>query len=82
MREKRELGISENEIPFPLRLRELLRERGVKKAKFGTDTGIARRIFYKDERHNKSTLMAVAYYLGITVEELVEGTTAMDDWYR
>ena len=31
--------------------------------------------------HNRPTLMAVAYYLGITVEDLVAGTDMEDYWY-
>lgn len=69
-------------IPFCDRLRKLTAERGITTFRFEIDTGIARRIFYKQTSAiHRSTLMACAYYLGVTVEELVDGTNAMDFWY-
>ena len=70
-------------IPFCDRMCALVEERGVSKFQFEIDTGIARRIFYKQTRAiTRSTLMACAYYLGITVEELVEGTNSMAFCYE
>lgn len=69
-------------MEFIVRLEQILKERGIKKAQFEADTGISRRIFYGGERMvRKSTLMAIAYYLGIYVEKLIEGTDAEDVWY-
>lgn len=69
-------------IPFGDRLRKILKERKISTAKFEMDTGIGRRLLYKSEyKHHKSTLMAIAYYLKIDGEELVDGTDAMDAWY-
>lgn len=42
--------------------------------------GIARSTIYRGVKY-KSTLAAIAYYVGMTVEELVDGTDAMDIWY-
>lgn len=73
-----------NAQPFHERLREILRERGISHQKLEWDTGMSRRALYAWYEHqpSRSRLMALAYYFGITVEELVEGTDAMDDWYR
>ena len=51
---------------------------------FEADTGMSRRFLYKGYHRKlcRSTLMALAYYLGMTVEELVDGTDAMQYWYR
>lgn len=64
------------------RIKLLLYKRGISTIQFEWDTGIARRIFYPYNRKlTRSTLMAVAYYLGISVEDLVDGTDAFDYWY-
>jgi hypothetical protein len=42
--------------------------------------GVARGTIYRGVKR-KTTLAAIAYYVGMTVEELVEGTDAMDIWY-
>ena len=64
-------------------LRDLLRERGISTYQFEADTGIARRIFYTDRgSHRRATLMAIAYYLGMRVEDLVAGTDAENIWYQ
>ena len=64
------------------RIKRLLYKRDISTQQFERDTGIARRIFYPRKAEiNRSTLMAVAYYLGITVEDLVDGTDAFDCWY-
>ena len=67
-------------IPFSKRLSQLLRERGITIEQFEAD-GMSRRTIYNNRKHSRLTLMGLAYYLGITVEELVEGTTAEDDWF-
>lgn len=74
---------SDKVLPFHLRVRQLLLEKGVSQNKMEQETGISRRIVYPLKRRpTRSLLMALAYYFGATVEELVEGTDAMDDWYR
>lgn len=67
-------------IPFSKRLSQLLRERGITIEQFEAD-GMSRRIIYEKRKRRRLTLMGLAYYLGITVEELVEGTTAEEDWF-
>lgn len=67
-------------IPFSRRLSQLLRERGITVEQFEAD-GMSRHIIYDKSKRRRVTLMGLAYYLGITVEELVEGTTAEEDWY-
>lgn len=69
---------------FGDRVRRLLKERGKTSTDLEIETGMARRILYKfyDNRPTRSTLMALAYYLGVTVEELVDGTDQEDAWYR
>lgn len=72
------------DYPFYQRLRDLLAERGISTVRFAQETGMARRVFYPGKGHRwcRSTLMALAYYFGITVGELVEGTDAAEYWYR
>ena len=67
-------------IPFSKRLSQLLRERGITVEQFEAD-GMSRHIIYDKRKHRRLTLMGLAYYLGITVEELVDGTTAEEDWF-
>lgn len=74
---------SDKVLPFHIRVRQLLLEKGISQNRMEKETGIARRIVYPLKRRpHRSILMALAYYFGTTVEELVEGTDAMDDWYR
>ena len=69
-------------IPVGRRISDLLYNKGISTLKFEMDTGIARRILYSSKhRPHRSTLMAVAYYLEMTVEELVAGTDAEERWY-
>lgn len=71
-------------IPFEQKLRQILCERNITILQFSLDTGIDRwGLFYKKQqhKHHRSKLMAIAYYLKMTVEELVDGTDAMEDWY-
>lgn len=67
-------------IPFSKRLSQLLRERGITVEQFEAD-GMSRHIIYDKSKRRRLTLMGLAYYLGITVEELVDGTTAEEDWF-
>jgi hypothetical protein len=70
-------------IPFKEKLIAILRERKISMNKFSNDTGIDRRSFFYREghKHHKAYFMAIAYYLNMTVEDLVDGTDAMDIWY-
>ena len=74
---------SDDVIPLYLRVRQMLSEKGVSQNAFELDTGICRRVLYPHKHQpHRSTLMALAYYFGVTVEELVEGTDAVDIWHR
>ena len=66
--------------PINRRIRYLLRDRGVPQAMFEAETGIRKNILYRSNKIRRSTLMALAYYFGMTVEELVRGTTAEESW--
>ena len=69
-------------ISFKTRLRGILAQRGIYLQDFCADTGIDRvSFFHKANRHHRTTYMAIAYYLGMKVEDLIEGTDAMNDWY-
>lgn len=67
-------------IPVGKRIRNLLRERGIPQIRFEEETGVSRRVMYGDHWIRRSTLMALAYYFGVSVEELVEGTTGKEMW--
>lgn len=68
--------------PLHHRLLQILGERDISTSQFERDTGIARRIFYRQDRKmHRSTIMACAYYFGMSVEELIEGTTGEDFWW-
>ena len=67
-------------IPINRRIRYLLQDRGVPQAMFEAETGIRKNILYRNNKIRRSTLMALAYYFGMTVEELVRGTTAEESW--
>jgi len=70
-------------IPFKDRMKQRLKERGVTLTQFCVETEInPQRFFYTHKhKHHRAYYMACAYYLGTTVEELVEGTDAEIDWY-
>lgn len=44
------------------------------------DVGVAKSTIYRGVRY-KSTLAAIAYYTGMRVEDLIEGTEMIDVWY-
>ena len=70
-------------IPFNDRLRQILYDKDISTYRFEIETGISRRFFYRyNHKINRSTLMGIAYYLDMRVEDLVDGTTAMDALYR
>lgn len=71
-------------MPFKNKVRALLKERKITFVQFSIDTGIDQRnFFYRKESHKHCRYihMAIAYYLGMDVEELVAGTDAEIDWY-
>lgn len=43
--------------------------------------GVHRKTLYRGPKH-KATIAAIAYYLGISAEELVAGTDAEEVWER
>lgn len=65
------------------KVKRLIREKGISIFRFEVDTGIHRVFFYRKEYHKprRTTIMAIAYYLGMTAEELVADTDAVDAWY-
>lgn len=69
---------------FKDRVRYLLYQRQIHIYKFQEDTGIDRtNFFYKRDAHKHCRYihMAIAYYFGMDVEELIAGTDAEIDWY-
>ena len=73
----------EDMVPFGDKLKGILCERGITIKQFCDDLGIYRnRFFYTPaQKHRKLYFVAIAYYLNMTVEELIEGTDAVDVWY-
>lgn len=73
-------------IQFDQRLRDLLYARDITITQFSEDTGINRiNFFYRKSRpkrrRRRYVYMAIAYYLGVDVEDLVAGTDAEIDFY-
>lgn len=69
---------------FKDRVRYLLYQRQIPIYKFQEETGIDRtNFFYKRDAHKHCRYihMAIAYYFGMDVEELIAGTDAEIDWY-
>lgn len=70
-------------IPFKQKLRKILYERNITILKFCEDIGIDRpSFFYKDHHHSRHIYMAIAYYLGLDVDDLMDGTDALEDFYE
>lgn len=69
--------------PFKTKLRKILKKRKISLLQFSEDTGINRiNFFYKDaHKHCRYIYMAIAYYLDMKVEDLIEGTDGEIDWY-
>ena len=67
-------------IPFKNKVRSILRDRHISITRFEQDTGIYRHLFYRDNKPNRTTVYALAYVLGMKVEDLVAGTELEDDW--
>lgn len=74
-------------MKFTDKLRGILKEKNISINRFSEDTGICKNVFYKyngrvKKAYHKATLIAISCYLGIAVEELIEGTDAEDSWYK
>lgn len=70
-------------IPLKDKVKAILKSRKIPLTRFAEETQIDRvNFFYRDmHRHCRYIHMAIAYYLGMDVEELVSGTDAEFDWY-
>ena len=70
-------------IPLKDKVKAILKSRKIALTRFAEETGIDRvNLLYKDmHKHCRYIHMAIAYYLGMDVEELVSGTDAEIDWY-
>ena len=63
------------------RMNQLMKEKG--KCWFGLEdaVGVYKRTVYRGVK-TRSTLAAIAYYLEMRVEDMVNGTDAEDVWYN
>jgi hypothetical protein len=68
-------------IKFIYKLTRILDEQGKNLYQMEAATGIFRGTVYRGVKR-KTTLCAIAYYLGMKVEDLVDGTDAEDIWYQ
>lgn len=66
-------------ISFKEKLKYILKERKISLTQFSEETGINRvSFFYKEHGHKPHIYMSIAYYLGMTVEELIKDTDMED----
>ena len=68
-------------MKFSHKLSYILSNRGETLYDLQDATGVNRTTVYKGIR-SRPTLCAIAYHLGMTVEELVENTEMVDVWYN
>lgn len=68
-------------IKFVYRVQNLLAERGEVLNDLQRGVGVNRKTLYRGPQR-KQTIAAVAYYLGMSAEELVAGTDAEEIWER
>ncbi len=61
------------------RVSEICAQKGIRKQDMPYMCGVARETLYRGVR-KRATLAALAYGLGVTVEELVTGTDAEELW--
>lgn len=66
---------------FIYKLTRILSEQGRSLYRMEREAGVSRGIIYRGIKR-KSTLCAIAYYVGMTVEELIEDTEMEDVWYQ
>ena len=69
--------------PFKDRVRKILKQRNITVFEFTEDTGIDRGKFFHSmpNKRSRHVYMAIAYYFGMNVDELVAGTDAEFDLY-
>lgn len=67
---------------FRYRVQNLLAERGEYLEDLQRGVGVSRQVFYNGRTKRKATIAAIAYYLGISAEDLVAGTDAEESWCR
>ena len=65
---------------FVYRVQNLLAERGEVLNDLQRGSGVNRKTLYRGPQR-KQTIAAVAYYLGMSAEELVAGTDVEELWY-
>lgn len=68
-------------IKFIYKLTRILDEQGKNLFRMEAATGVARGTVYRGVKQ-KSILCAIAYYVGIPVEELIKDTEMEDIWYQ
>lgn len=68
-------------IKFVYRVQNLLAERGEVLNDLQRGAGVNRKTLYRGPQR-KQTIAAVAYYLGMSAEELVAGTDVEEIWER
>lgn len=71
---------SDVRMKFAYKLSLILSEQGKSFYSMEREIGVFRGTIYRGVKR-RTTLAAIAYYVGMTVEELVEGTDAVDIWY-
>lgn len=64
---------------FMYRVQDLLADRGESLNDLQRGAGVSRKTLYRGPKH-KTTIAAIAYYLGMSAEELVAGTDAEEIW--
>ena len=67
-------------IKFVYRVQNLLADRGEVLNDLQRGAGVNRKTLYRGPQR-KQTIAAVAYYLGMSAEELVAGTDVEELWY-
>ena len=65
---------------FIYRVQELLADRGEVLNDLQRGAGVHRKTLYRGPKR-KQTIAAIAYYLGMSAEELVAGTDVEEIWY-
>ena len=66
---------------FLYRIQDLLAERGEALNDLQRGVGVNRKTLYRGPQR-KQTIAAIAYYLGLSAEELVAGTDVEEIWNR
>ena len=62
-------------VPFRLRIKELLKQRGESQLQMEMESGVCRSALHRGVKR-RSTLTSLAYFFQMPVEELVAGTDA------